>query len=239
MPCPDWLAQEHPVFVKKLYDDQQITDPQREAFFDEVANSTSAADPERNRVVDDICAASRNGLGSPVNQAKKYGFGRAHPLSSYKKALEVVCGLPANDLEHIMTMDVHPQKNKDRFDLLHSYLESAPTQQSPLRSPIWAFYNPTDPDGVYAGVQPETLPCRLGLPDDRLDHREYVYLTLTLPTDGSARKPTIFHASIGFQHIWEPGGKSKPRPACASSHPQGLEEAVLDAVPLDLIKPAF
>ncbi len=91
------------------------------------------------------------------------------------------------------------------------------------RHMMWSYRNEAADDDPFFGIDPQRLPCRLGLPSflDRADHIAFGHL---LPTKTKATQPTCLDGGL-YEH-WIPGGYTKPHDACRKKYPKGLPEVV-------------
>ena len=118
-----------------------------------------------------------------------------------QRIVELACKTPA----------LRAADDQDEIDLVYERLTLRNDRD------CWLFAG-TRSDDPFAGADPGTLPCRLGLP-----YREGErYATFTLPVPADARRPCVLDVAWFFQQFWRPGGRT--RPFCAAGVEEGLEE---------------
>jgi hypothetical protein len=89
---------------------------------------------------------------------------------------------------------------------------------------MWSYRNTTKGNDPFCGIDPQSLPCRLGLPsflEGGCNHYAFGHL---LPSNSRTCKPTCFDSNL-CEH-WIPGGMTKPHKACITKYPKGLPELV-------------
>lgn len=235
MKCPEWLEREHEEFVNKIRRDANFPDAEKKKFFEQVERECDGVmGAERTEQLGNVLKQWRlRGTALPVEPTLR--LGRAHPLSGVRRAL-AAAGLRKHQVDSMMKDEIDGAENETRFEIIRDTLSSEDAEL--LKFTVWSFRDGDDPNNPYADVSTRDLPCRLGLPDDRLDPKAYIYLELALRPADRIYRPTALDAGVEFAKVWEPGGRTKPRPTCKERVRDGLIEVVHEPVPLNRISAA-